>query len=90
MPECGVVVGTGGPALTEERLLGASPQVMVGRFNSDEEHAPLNMFAGGGGAPAREGLIQQYKVGYLIDLRQKLVGKRTSTRSGHLPTEQLD
>jgi hypothetical protein len=50
----------------------------------------MDMFAGGGRAPARERLIQQYEVGYLIDLRQKPVGKRTTAGSGDLPTQQLD
>ena len=90
MPECGGVVRAVLPTLSEERLFGASLQVIGGRFDSDEQHVPVDMFAGGGGAPAREGLLQQYEVGYLIDLRQKPVGKKTSTRSGHLPTEQLD
>lgn len=62
----GVVVG---PALTEERLLGASLQLIVGWPDSYEKHVPLDMFAGGGGAPAREGLIQQYEVSHFIDLR---------------------
>ena len=90
MPECGGVVEAVLRTLSEERSFRASPRVIVGRFDSDEQHVPVDMFAGGGGAPAREGLIQQCEVGYLIDLRQKPVGKRTSTRSGHLPTEQLD
>ena len=65
-------------------LLGTSPQVIVGRFDSDEEHVPLDMFAGGGGPSAREGLIQQYEIGHLIDLRQEPVGKRTTAASRQL------
>jgi hypothetical protein len=57
MPECGVMVGTVLPIRLEERLFGASPQVIVGRFDSDEQHVPVDMFAGSGWAPAREGLI---------------------------------
>ena len=78
------------PTLTAERLLGASPQVFVGWFDSDEEHVPLDVFAGGGGAPAGERLIQQYEVGHFIDFRQKPVGKRTTAGAGNLPTQQLD
>lgn len=39
-------------------LLGTSPQVIIGWFDSDEEHVPLDVFAGGGGTPARESMIQ--------------------------------
>ena len=84
-----VVVETAGPALTEEQLLGASPQGMVGRFNSNEEHVPLDMFVGGGGVPAREGMIQQYEVVHFIDLRQKPVGKATTAGAGNLVAQQL-
>jgi len=59
-------------------------------FDADEEHIPFDVFAGGRGASAREGPIQQDEVGYFIDLRQEPVGKRTTARSGHLPTQQLD
>jgi hypothetical protein len=48
------------------------------------------MFAGGGGARVREGLIQQSEAGHFGDLRQKPVGKRTTAGSGYLPTQQLD
>ena len=65
-------------------------ELALGWFDSDEEHVPLDMFAGGGGAPARECLIQRYEVGYFIDLRQKPVGKRTTAGSGFLPAQQLD
>ena len=62
----------------------------LGWFNSDEEHVPLDVFAGGGGAPARESLIQQYEAGHFIDLRQKPVGKRATAAAGNLPAQQLD
>jgi len=83
-------VGTVGRALTEERLLGASTEGMVGRFDADEEHVPFDVFAGSGGAATWEGLIEQYKVGHLIDLCQKPVGKRTAAGSGNLIAQQLD
>ena len=71
-------------------LLGTSPQVVAGWFDPDEEHVPLDMFAGGRGASARKGLIQQFKIGHLIDLRQQPVGKTTTAGAGNLPAQQLD
>ena len=58
------------PVLTRAGLLGISLQVIVGWFDPDEEHVPLDMFTGAGRASARKSLIQQYKVGYFLDLRQ--------------------
>lgn len=84
MPECGVAAPSTGPVLAEgAALIGTSPQISLAWFDPDEERVPLDMFAGGGGAPAREGLIWQYDVGHLIDLRQKPVGKRTTAGSGN-------
>ena len=65
-------------------------QVIARWFDPDEQHVPFDMFAGGCGASAREGLIEQYKIGYLIDLRQKPVGKRATAAAGNLPAQQLD
>ena len=65
-------------------------ELALGWFDSDEEHVPMDMFAGGSGAPARERLIQQYEVGYLIDLRQKPVGKTATATTGNLPAQQLN
>jgi hypothetical protein len=48
------------------------------------------MFSGGGRSSARKDLIQQHEVGYLIDLRQELVGKTTAASAGNLPAQQLD
>jgi hypothetical protein len=48
----------------------------------------LNMFASGGGASTRKGLIQQNEVRHLIDLRQEPVGRLL--RPGNLPAQQLD
>ena len=64
-------------------LVGTSPQVVAGWFDPDEEHVPLDMFAGGRGASAREGLIQQFKIGHLIDLRQQPAGKTTTAGAGN-------
>ena len=66
-------------------LCGASPQVIVGWFDPDEENVPFDMFAGGGGASAREGLIQQDEIGHLVDLRQKPVGKTATAGARNLP-----
>lgn len=65
-----------------------SPSVVW--FDPDEEHVPSDMFAGAGGAPAQESLIQPYDVGDLIDLRQKPAGKRTTAGAGELIPQQLD
>jgi len=70
--------------------MGTSPQIIVDWFDADEEHVPLNMFARCGRPSTREGLIQQYEVGHLIDLRQKPVGKTTTAAAGNLPAQQLD
>ena len=71
-------------------LIGTSMQGIAGWFDPDEQDVPFDMFAGGCGAPTREGLIKQYKIGYLIDLRQKPVGKRATAATGNLPAQQLD
>ena len=79
-----------GPVLTEGDLLETSLRGTVGWFDPDEEHIPLDMFARGGGASARKGLIQQHEVGHLIDLREKPVGKMTTAGAGNLIAQQLD
>jgi len=71
-------------------LCGTGPQVIGGWFDPNEEHVPFDMFARGGGASAREDLIQQDEIGHFIDLRQEPAGKRTTTGARNLPTEQLD
>ena len=65
-------------------------ELALGWFDPDEEHVPLDMFAGGRGASAREGLVQQFEISDLIDLRQKPVGKRATAAAGNLPAQQLD
>jgi hypothetical protein len=62
----------------------------TGWLDADEEHIPFDMFAGGGGASARESLVQQHEVGDLIDLSQQPVGKRPTTGAGDLIAQQLD
>src|SRR5215472_9240006 len=61
-----------------------------GRFDSNEQHFPLDMFAGCCGPSAREGLVQYYKVADLINLRQKPVGKSATAGACNLPAQQLD
>ena len=48
------------------------------------------MFAGSSGPSSGEGLIQQYEIGDVIDLRQKPVGKKATASAGNLPAQQLD
>ena len=65
-------------------------QVIAGWFHPDEQDVPFDMFTGSCWASAREDLIEQYEIGYLIDLRQKPVGKRATAAAGNLPAQQLD
>lgn len=62
----------------------------LGWLDADEEHIPFDMFAGSGGASTREGLLQQFEVSDLIDLRQQPVGKTATAGTGNLPAQQLD
>jgi hypothetical protein len=81
------------PGLTERLSTGlprTGPQVIVGWSDADEVHVPFDMFARGGGASTRKGLIQQYEVRHLVHLRQEPVGKRPTAAAGNLPTQQLD
>ena len=48
------------------------------------------MFTGSCGASAREGLIEEYEIGHLINLRQEPVGKSATAATGNLPAQQLD
>jgi hypothetical protein len=65
-------------------------ELAVGWFDTDEEHIPFDVFASCSRAPTREGLVQQFEVSDLIDLRQEPVGKRATAAAGNLPTQQLD
>ena len=65
-------------------------ELALGRFDADEEHIPFDVFTSCSRTSTREGLVQQYKISDLIDLRQKPVGKRTTAAAGNLPTQQLD
>ena len=67
-----------------------SIELALGWFDGDEEHVPFDMFTGCSRAPAREGLVHQFEVSHLVDLRQKPVGKRTTAGTANLPTQQLD
>ena len=58
-------------------------QVIAGRFDPDEQHIPFDMFTGSCGASAREGLIEEYEIGHLINLRQEPVGKSATTAAGN-------
>lgn len=50
-------------------------ELALGWFDTEEEHIPFDVFASCSRASTREGLVQQFEVGDLIDLRQEPVGR---------------
>ena len=64
-------------------------ELVLGWFDADEEYIPFDVFTGCRRASAREGLVHQFEVSDLVDLRQEPVGERP-TAAGNLPTQQLD
>ena len=62
----------------------------LGWFDADEEHIPFDVFTGYRWAPTREGLVHQFEVSNLVDLRQEPVGEGTTAAAANLPTQQLD
>lgn len=65
-------------------------ELALGWFDAGEEHIPFDVFTSCSRASTREGLVQQYEVSDLVDLRQEPVGKRATAAAGNLPTQQLD
>ena len=49
-------------------------ELALGWFDADEEHIPFDVFTGGSRASTPEGLLQQFEVSDLVDLRQEPVG----------------
>jgi hypothetical protein len=62
----------------------------LGWFDPDEENIPFDVFTGCSRASTWEGLVHQFEVSDLVDLRQEPVGERTAAAAANLPTQQLD
>jgi len=65
-------------------------ELALGWFDADEEHIPFDVFTGCRRASAWEGLVHQFEVSDLVDLRQEPVGERPTAAAGNLPIQQLD
>lgn len=60
------------------------------RLDSEEEFVPLVMLTGTRGSAARKGLVEQLRIGDLVDVHPAPVGKRTAARPAGLPRQQFD
>ena len=65
-------------------------ELALGWLDADEEHIPFDVFTGCRRASAREGLVHEFEVSDLVDLRQEPVGKGPTAAAGNLPAQQLD
>jgi hypothetical protein len=74
----------------DARLSPAGGSSLIGRFDSDEKHVPVDVLAGGCRTPSRKGLIQRRKVRDFIRFHQYPVGDGATAGTIDLPAEYLD